>query len=152
MTEDAAELRNRIDEAVGKMLQDGCPCRFPRFRAMVARDTQQAGFACFTSEEQPMLIDAYVRAVPLVNGRCVRCGALAVRWAWEFGKTAFVEYMRFEDSTLSDLGAPASSPIPRCRPFYATGFATKAQRKKVERFYPRLTETDWLSWLLERAG
>jgi hypothetical protein len=145
------DLNQRIEGVVSAMGSGGCPCRYPRLRAFVARDTREAGVAALTSEEQPMLIAAYKAAVEVVDGRCVRCWAVTTFWAWEFGETAHVEYLKIDGSALPDLGAPATSPLPRCRPFSVAGFVTKRQKRKVERYYPRLSVDAWLSWLAERA-
>jgi hypothetical protein len=118
---------------------------------MVARDTREAGVAGLTSEEQPMLIAAFNEKLPTLDGRCPRCGAVHVQWGEEFGKSAYIEYLKIEGARLPEVGAPAAQPLPRCRPFFAAGPVTKAQKMKVERYYPRLSVDAWLSWLAERV-
>lgn len=50
MTRDE-RLAQAIDDLIAEYLAEGCPCRFPRFRATVARDTSGVAGGTFVADD-----------------------------------------------------------------------------------------------------
>src|ERR1700678_3357078 len=83
-----------LEELMTEWMRDnGCPCRFPRFRATVERETDIFG-ASMSTWEQQFLMTLFDRIVKLIEpkstkgesrGKCARCGATIRRWeVWEW--------------------------------------------------------------------
>jgi hypothetical protein len=68
------DFQTRLDTLVDEYLTIGCPCRFPRFRAITARKTVGIGGGSFTSEDQRGLILAVGQSQPSGAGtfQCAR--------------------------------------------------------------------------------
>ncbi len=65
------DFHAKLEQLVDHYLSLGCPCRFSRFRSVVARDTSRGCGGAFTSEEQRLLIaifEAKVASKP--NSTC----------------------------------------------------------------------------------
>jgi hypothetical protein len=142
---------------VDSMLARGCPCRFPRFRATVERDTREVGTPGYTTWEQQLLVKLFDAKVPRRDlqkvdewrerGVCAICGAPFDRWAEELFRDAWIEWARITP-VLPDLGPTSATALPHCWPFYSAG--PESQRgglHLVEINYPMLSPDDWLAWL-----
>jgi hypothetical protein len=157
----AQELLALIDYYLAK----GCPCRFPRFRAIVKRDTSGVAGGAFRSEEQLMLIRAFEQKVPLVNRQalegwagpmndttyeaaCGVCGSFVARYANEFASGAWVDMLAIrKPKGLADIGAPAEQGrIFRPRPFEPMGPGMTGMYRAAQA-YPFMEEELWLEWM-----
>ena len=159
----AQELLALVDDYLAK----GCPCRFPRFRAIVKRDTSGVAGGAFRSEEQLMLIRAFEQKVPLVNRQaleawagpmndatyeaaCGVCGSFVARYANEFASGAWVDMLAIrKPKGLADIGAPAEQGrIFRPRPFEPMGPGMTGMYRAAQA-YPFMEEELWLAWMRE---
>ncbi len=144
-----------------------CPCRFPRFRATVERETLSFGAPLMTWE-QYLLIGSFDRAVSLVNrrplvtrgegtgheGNCARCGAFVRRSSEEKFRDQWIEHMVVQPCPgLEDLGAAVDGPVPHCWPFFAAA-STESERRDAERARldaevtcPRISLDAWITWM-----
>ena len=144
-------------------LSHGCPCRFPRFRATVARDLGEVGARDWDVSDIQQLLTVYDQRVPLVvderadfstRGRCSICDAQVVRsWAPVF-RDSFRERAKITPGRLPDLGAEALGPVPVCGHVFpaAPVNVTKDERNRIEHAYPRLAPEAWLAYLAALAG
>jgi hypothetical protein len=150
---------------VGYYLAKGCPCRFPRFRAVVSRDTSGVAGGAFRSDEQMMLIWAFEQKLPLVDRRalegwggpmsehvyeaeCGVCGSRVERSSNEFATGAWVEYLVIRRARgLVDLGASVEHGLVfRPRPFVPMGPGMTGMNKAAQA-YPFMEEEPWLEWM-----
>lgn len=139
--------------------EHGCPCRFPRFRAVAARDTREVGAPGYSTLDQQALVTLFDVKVPLrdrvnvVDGHrasCAVCGSAIFRFGVEYFKNAFIEYLRVDKHpSVGDVGAGVAGPLPRCWPFFHLGPDT-SDRALVEASYPRLSIDDWFAWMRAR--
>jgi len=148
-------------------LAEGCPCRFPRFRAIVSRDTSRVAEGAFRSDEQLSLILAFEQRVPIVNRRalegwggpmsdgvyeaeCGVCGSGVERSSNELAPGAWVEYLVIRRAQgRVDIGAPApQGRVFRPRPFVAMGPGMTGMPKAAQA-YPFMEEEAWLAWMRE---
>jgi hypothetical protein len=140
------------------LLQDnGCPCRFPRFRATVERETDIFGASMGTWEQQTLirLVDRRLRLVRSQwvregrEGQCPRCGAAIRRWEVEKRRDQVMDHMRVvPPEGVEDLGAPVDGVLPRCSRFFGTN--DKRALRDAEVQYPVLSLADWIAWMIER--
>ena len=139
-------------------LSHGCPCRFPRFRATVARDLGEVGASLWDVSDIAQLLTTFDQRVPLVvdkregvltRGRCSICDAQVVRsWAPVF-RDSFRERAKIAPGPHPDLGADVLGPVPVCGHVFpaAPVSVTKDERTRIEHAYPRLTPKDWLAYM-----
>ena len=165
---DAARTPAAIEELMADWLQGGgCPCRFPRFRATVERDTRLLGAPMMTWE-QDTLITLFDRKVKLVErrpvttrpqghaGRCARCGAAIRRGGVETFRDQWIESMSVVPCPgVEELGAPVDGALTHCWPFFAVGDAqarsnAEPARRDAELTYPRLPLDAWIAWMRVR--
>lgn len=156
-----SEFLLAIDLLIADYLRDGCPCRYPRFRATVARDAALIGFPSFTSPEQSRLVWLFERDVPLVDRRPTRDGDHAR--CGVCGTTVDIVRIRFEDAdklrlvfgelALPDLGLPLAGPLPRVLDFGPVDRTpmTSGIVAAIAAAYPRMEPEAWLAWMRERA-
>ena len=153
---DVARFPGEVARLVEGFLHDGgCPCRFPRFRATVERETAALG-AEMSTWGRDQLIALYDARVPLVDakgtklgreGRCKRCGAHVDRWSREPTRDRWIDHLRITPAPGSvDLGAPVDGLLPRCWPFFVVDGDTRAT-VEAEVQYPRRTVDEWLAWM-----
>ena len=140
----------------------GCPCRFPRFRATVARDLREIGAPDWGVSDISSLLSVFDQRVRLldktnvdfeVRGRCESCGANVVRfWAPVF-RDSFLEGAHITPGALPDVGAEQTWPLPICGNIYQAGpgNATRQEKEQIQKAYPRLSARDWLAYLRELA-
>jgi len=168
---DAARTPAAIEALIDGMLRDGgCSCRFPRFRATVARDT--ASFdALLMTWEQSLLITLHDRKAMLRNKRplvrpgegtgyeaeCARCGAAVSRLGLEVQRDQWYDRMTVRPKPgVEDLGAAVAGALPHCWPFFAVAGSERERaaadraRRDWEITYPRLSLDHWLAWMDER--
>ena len=143
-------------------LAHGCPCRFPRFRATVARDMKEVGASLWTVSDIGQLLATFDQRVPLVvdkrqdfmtRGRCSICSAEVVRsWAPVF-RDSFLERAEISPGRLPELGAEVMGIVPVCGPIFpaAPVNLTTAERARIEGAYPRLAPKDWLDYMAALA-
>jgi hypothetical protein len=168
---DAARTPAAIETLIDGMLRDGgCACRFPRFRATVARNTVSFGVPLMTWE-QYLLITLHDRRVTLRNKRplvrpgegtgytaeCARCGAVVSRLSLEFQRDQWHDRITVRPKPgVEDLGAAVAGALPHCWRFFSVAgsererAATDCARRDAEITYPRLLLDDWLAWMGER--
>ena len=154
----------RFPAAVQDLLHDylrdgGCPCRFPRFRSTVERETDIFGAPMMTWE-QYLLITQFDADVRLESPRriargwestCTRCGAKVQRWGEEYFRDRWMEHMRVAPRPGgADLGAPVDGPLPRCWPFFVVGRDDPDAKVQAEIQFPMRSVDEWLAWMRER--
>jgi hypothetical protein len=146
-------------------LARGCPCRFPRFRAVVSRDTSGVAGGAFTSDEQRMLIWAYEQRVPVVNRKalegwggpmhddmyqaeCGICASEVRRSSNEYAPGGWVQYLVIRRvKGLSDIGASVEhGRVFRPRPLVAAGPGMTGMQKAAQA-YPFMEEELWFTWM-----
>lgn len=160
-----AEEQQRVEAFSGAMqelyahyLAHGCPCRFPRFRAMAARDTKEVSAPGFTTFDHQALVTLFDDKVPIRErvdvsaghlGVCVECGSTVRRWGDELFRGAFLEHLVIEPAAgLVDVGAPVTGPLPHAWPFYFVGPEDHGSgRALVEAAYPALDLDAWFAWM-----
>ena len=158
----------KLGDLVDHYLSLGCPCRFPRFRAVVSRDTSRTGGGSFTSEDQRGLIRVYEQKVPLVDrgplpgrggpmsadmyqARCGVCGSTVSRSSGEGAPGGWVDYLVIRPAPgVTPLGAPVEQgKVFRARPFVATGPAMAGMQQATQAS-PFLEEDAWFAWMRAR--
>jgi hypothetical protein len=161
---DLAALHARVEALFDRYLALGCPCRFPRFRALVEEQFAPAIGPPLLAQDQQALIYVFDRRVPLTDqekqpvghrGRCEKCGARVERWFVEHFKGAWIEYLTIVPAPGAiDIGAPVDTPIPHCGPLFAAGPADGRDRSHsaIERDHPRVPVDDWFAWLEATRG
>jgi hypothetical protein len=148
---DSEQLARSIRELLDHYFALGCPCRFPRFRAVTARDDGPVG-----SMEQSMLIVNHEQKSqvtdkqtigPAWRGTCARCGGSLHQWSNEVAPSSWVDHLEVEPG-LEDIGAKVDGPTPRCMPMFAAGPGISASEvKRAEAKYPLLDMDAWLDWM-----
>jgi hypothetical protein len=157
-----------IEDLLDFYLALGCPCRFPRFRATVARSTQKVAGGSFTSEDQRRLIYIYERKVELVGkeplegwggpvekdmyqAKCGACRSRVQRSSNEFANGGWVDYLSIALTPgVMELGAFVGHPLYRARPWISPGPGMAGIHKASEAF-PLVDEEKWLLWMRELA-
>jgi hypothetical protein len=157
---DVARFPAAIEELVRDYLRDGgCPCRFPRFRATVERETDDLGAPMMTWEQYLLItrFDSDVRLAssrPVRGGReslCAVCGATIRRRSEETYRDQWTEHMRvLPRPGVSDLGAPSQGALPRCWPLFTVGVKAPAAQVQAEIQYPHVPVDEWLAWMRAR--
>jgi len=161
------DFERKLGELVDYYLSHGCPCRFPRFRAVVSRDTSRTGGGSFTSDDQRGLIHVYEQKVPLVErgplagwggpmsadmyqARCGVCGSAVSRSSNEGAPGGWVDYLVIRPAPgVTPLGAPVEhGRVYRSRPFVAAGPAMGGMQQATEAS-PFLEEDAWFAWMRE---
>jgi hypothetical protein len=161
------ECQDALLALIDHYLAKGCPCRYPRFRAVVSRDTSGVAGGAFTSDEQRLLIWAYEQKMKLVNRRalegwggpmndqmyeaeCGTCGSNVERSSNEFAPGAWAQYLVVRRlKGLIDLGANVEhGRVYRPRPLIALGPGMTGMQKAAAA-YPFLEEDAWLAWMRE---
>jgi hypothetical protein len=158
-----------LDELVDYYLAHGCPCRFPRFRAVVGRSTHKVAGGSFTSEEQRRLIYRFEAKVPLVDkqplegwggpverdmyqAHCEKCGSLVARSSGEFANGGWIDYLSIAPASgVVDLGAPVKDRLYRPCPWIAPGPGMAGIAGASEAF-PLMPEDQWLEWMRALAA
>lgn len=141
----------------------GCPCRFPRFRATVARDLKEIDAWDWGVSDGRMLLGVFDRRVRVLEesrealamrGRCELCGAEVVRFGIPVFRDSFLERAHITPGALPDVGAAASWPLPICgHVFHAgPGNVTRSEKERIQSSYPRLNPRDWLAYMGELAA
>jgi hypothetical protein len=139
-------------------LAHGCPCRFPRFRAAVARDMKEIGAPDWDVGEVPRMLAIFDRRVPLLEesqeaysmrGSCTLCGAKVFRWGAPIFRDSFIERARITPGALPDVGAPVTGPVPVCGNIYhaAPGNVTRSERERIQSSLPRLSPELWFAYM-----
>jgi hypothetical protein len=155
--EELAAFGKRLEELVDYYLEQGCPCRFPRFRAHQSRDTREVGAPGWSTWEQQGLMQVFDRRVPLINreghnlghtGECSICGARVKRWGEERFRDAWLEHMEITPK-LPDLGAGVHGPIPRANDLYAVGPIEREGTNLAVIHYPKIPADDWFAYMRE---
>jgi hypothetical protein len=143
-------------------LSHGCPCRFPRFRATVARNMKEVGASQWDVSDIGQLLATFDRRVPLVvekrqdfmtQGRCSICEARVVRSGAPVFRDSFLERAEITPGPLPDLGAEVLWIVPVCGPIFpaAPVNVTTAERARIEQAYPRLPPKEWLAYMAALA-
>jgi hypothetical protein len=139
-------------------LARGCPCRFPRFRAAVARDLKEVGAGDWGSPDTSALLkyfgervelDVSHRETYMTIGTCRRCGAQVKRDAYEVFRDSFLEVASITRGALPDLGADVHGVVPICMPLFLAApiSLTPNERRRIQNSYPRLSPNDWLEYM-----
>ena len=147
-----------LDALYDFYLANGCPCRFPRFRALGKQWGLPSGM--LSSADRDQLVAHFERRVPLDNKRdapagweaeCGRCGG-TVRWGWvESSPGGSVEYLTLSPGQ-PDIGAKLEPPALRCRPWRMTGPGYGSVLKTAGRSYTLVEDDEWFAWLRALAG
>jgi hypothetical protein len=163
-----SDFQARLDALADEYLTIGCPCRFPRFRAIVARDTSGISEGSFTSEDQRGLIRAFERKVTVVEqqpleeldrispgmwrGKCGVCGSDLRRAYNEYSPGGYIDWLIIKRKPgLFDLGASVEKNRTfRCRPFVAPGPEMPGMAR-ASRAFPFMEEDAWFEWMRARA-
>jgi hypothetical protein len=163
-----SDFQTRLDALVDEYLTIGCPCRFPRFRAIAARETVGICGGSFTSEEQRGLIRAFERRVTVVEqqpleeleqispgmwrAKCGVCGSNVRRAYNEYSPGGYIDWLIIKRKPgLTDLGAPIEKNRTfRPRPFVAPGPGMTGMAG-ASRAFPFMEEDAWFEWMRERA-
>jgi hypothetical protein len=158
---DTKAFAAELEALFGRLLEHGCPCRFPRFRATVSRDTREVGAPNFTTWEQQALVSMFDLRVPLRDrearpvghdGHCALCGAAVERWGEEPFRSAWIEYLKITPAPgVEDVGAEVHTAVPHCWPFFSA--APQEYQRNLEHMvalhYPRVSRQAWLDWIGE---
>lgn len=143
-------------------LAHGCPCRFPRFRATVSRDLSEIGAREWGVSDVSDLLDVFDRRVGLLDtkqedfalrGFCEKCGAEVIRsWAPIF-RDSFLSAAHISPGRLPDLGAEIGPVLPVCGVIFQAGpgNATRDEKERIQRSFPRLKPADWIAYMGELA-
>jgi hypothetical protein len=140
----------------------GCPCRFPRFRAAVARDLREVGAPNWGLSDIRRLLAVFDRRVRLLEkirvdfdtrGRCETCGAEVIRFSAPVFRDSSLEGAHITPGPLPDVGAAVTWPLPIYGHVYnASGDnVTRAEEERLDRAYPRLAAADWFAYMAELA-
>jgi hypothetical protein len=157
-TPSAADLEELFDLYFGH----GCPCRFPRFRAMAALDLKEVGAWDWGVSDVGDLLEVFDRRVRVLEntredfamrGQCELCGATVVRFGIPVFRDSFLERAHITPGALPDVGAAADWPLPICgHVFHAgPGNVTRNEKERIQSAYPRLQPRDWLAYMAELA-
>jgi hypothetical protein len=153
---------NSLEQLVDDYLRDGgCPCRFPRFRATVRRDTSRVCGNSFTTIEQERLVYLYEHVVPVNDkqsvdygweAKCARCGSEARQATNEFLPGTRIDYLTItKPRDVTELGAQVGPRVYRCSSWRSpTG--SDAGMDVASKTFPELSNDQWLAWMAERAA
>jgi hypothetical protein len=147
-------MRATLDTLYADYLTRGCPCRFPRFRAVAKQWGLPPGI--LSSEDRDGLVGVFEANVPLVDRRtdfdgweatCAKCGA-SVRMGRAVSSRAetWVDYLMIT-AVQADVGARLEQPLVRCRPWRIVGPGSEGIMLEAGRKYPLVDETEWLAWM-----
>ena len=148
-----------LDALIDAYLADACPCRFPRFRAVVSFDSSPRFGASYTTREQRSLIAAYDARVPVEDraafgpspegrqGKCAICGSRVERSSSEDG----VQFLVIRAAPgVVDVGAPVEhGQILRATDFEAVGRGSSGAGQ-LALVHPCVGEAAFLSWMRAR--
>ncbi len=155
---DHEELVRAVERLYDSYLDGGCPCRFPRFRALARQWGLTSGV--LSSEDRDRLVQRFRARVPLRDVHAAPAGWRATceccEAAVEFGSVesspgGTVEYISL-DTHAADLGAPLVQPLFRCRPWRATGPGYGEFVQRAGRIYVFVEIEAWVEWLRARAS
>jgi hypothetical protein len=163
----ASTLSDELVRLVEYYLEMGCPCRFPRFRAVVSRDTSRIAGGSFTSAEQVGLIGVFEQRVPLgdraplegwggpaqdgmYQAHCTICGSLVARSSNECAPGGWVDYLSISLApAVTDLGASfAKGRLHRPSAWVAAGPGMAGIQRASEAF-PFMEAEAWFVWMRE---
>ncbi len=150
----ASELEGLFD----LYLTQGCPCRFPRFRATVSRDMSEVGAREWDVSDIRRLLEPFDQRAPLTaskrdaystRGQCGRCGAEVHRYGVPIFRDSFIERARIAPGALPDLGAPVDGAVPICGIVFqvAPSNVTRNEAERIEAAFPRLSPPLWLAYM-----
>jgi hypothetical protein len=157
----------KVDALIDDYLSVGCPCRFPRFRALAKRDTSGAAGGYFIGYDQQALHSAFERRAPIVGKKglgpyaepqpqfysatCEKCGSTIERSSEEIANNAWVDWLVIRKKPeVSELGAPLQGKALRCRPLSPAG-PGQTGMDRASREYPLVEEDEWFKWMRERV-
>jgi hypothetical protein len=138
----------------------GCPCRFPRLRATLARDFAEVGAREWTVAELPVLLQVFDRRVQLhvlrreayaTHGTCATCGAEVNRFGVPMFQDSFIERAIITPGTQPDIGAGIHALVPICGDVFraAPGTVRRDELLRIRSAYPHLDKADWLAYMRE---
>jgi hypothetical protein len=147
-------MRATLDTLYEDYLARGCPCRFPRFRAVAKQWGLPSGIV--SSEDRDGLVGVFEEKVPLVerrtdeggwNATCAKCDASVRmgRAVSSHGETS-ADYLMIT-TAQPDVGARLEQPLVRCRPWRIVGPGSEGIMVEAGRKYPFVDEADWLAWM-----
>lgn len=150
-----------LDALFDLYLANGCPCRFPRFRAAVGRNLHnELGVRDWDVSDAEWLLAIFDRRVPFIEdscedfarrGHCKLCGAEVVRsWAPVF-RDSFLERALITPGPLPDVGAPVTALMPICGRLFlaAPGNLTRDETERIQNGLPRLKPAEWIAFMGE---
>jgi hypothetical protein len=161
-------LAQEIHRLLDGYLAEGCPCRFPRFRASCARDTSKKAGGTFVADDQRMLIGGFEQRAALTSrvalgpndspmpgmyaADCTVCGSRVERSSVEFGPGGWADFLVIRRGpSLTELGAPIEAGrVLRARPFRPAGPGMEGLGKASAAF-PLVYDEEWIAWLQARA-
>jgi len=163
----ATDLTSQAETLIRDYLQDGgCPCRFPRFRSVVKRDTGKSLGAPCRGEDQCALIVAFEHHAPYGERKalgpfseargdfwqavCTRCTSQIERSSHEVVAGGWVDYLVIRRTReASELGPPLDH-IFRCRPLVPLGPGPH-NLASAAKLYPHIDDDEWFTWLRART-
>lgn len=151
-----------IESLFDHYFSHGCPCRFPRFRAIVALDLKEINAWDWDVSDVGALLEVFDRRVRLridssdnyqTRGGCELCNAQVRRFGVPIFRDSFIERAQITPGELPDVGAAATWPVPICGFIFpaAPGNITRDERERVQGSYPRLSPGPWLAYMRELA-
>lgn len=152
-----------IDGLFDHYFAHGCPCRFPRFRAAVARDLRDIGAWDWGVSDINRLVAVFDQRVRLIDkvrvdfdtrGRCATCNAEVVRYSMPVFRDSSLPGVQITPSALPDVGAPVTWPPPIYGHVYHAGPGPlpRSEEERIEAAYPRLSAADWTAYMSALAG
>jgi len=151
-----------LEDLFSYFLEDGgCPCRYPRFRSTVRRDTHGAAGGSFTTAEQRDLIFLYERRMELRDKKdapygweafCSRCGSAARYASNEFSPGGFIDYLVVTKAAgLAEIGARVGNFVPHSGGWICPG-PEMAGMQLASKAFPFMPFEEWLRWMRERRA
>lgn len=139
----------------------GCPCRYPRFRAAVARDLAEVGAPQWGVSDTWLLLSEFDRRFSAAdqdthsfgfNANCASCGARVKRFGVPVFRDSFIERAIIEPQGAPDIGADVIGVVPIVGVVYPAGpdNAPRSERERIEASYPRFEVAAWLSYMTAR--
>lgn len=156
-------LQKAIEGVYEFYLSNGCPCRFPRFRKLVAFNSEDFGIVPTASLESHLLLDLALRGSQKIYRatsepssdqgestwmhECSRCGARIAEHYAEYSINMFREYIAFVELKALDIGAPVILPLPVINGFF--GFEPEPnQRAAVGQIFRwGATEAEFITYM-----
>ncbi len=158
---DDKEFSKALGDLVAYYRAHGCPCRFPRARAVLARDTHRVAGGSFSSVDRDWLIWHVEHGLNLADkrgapygweARCADCGATVSKSANEFANGGWLEYLVIEPKPgVPDVGAPVGEHVYRCKPWWAPG-PNMAGEAEASKAFPLIPVDEWFRWMRELAA